>query len=312
MPFEEEVTPQFEDVLSRAKVHVGIRKLVSGSFSCRVHIFSEIALRLSWKAGERISIFIGSGTDAGCVRLMRSPNGLAKLKEARQGTRGKPDGSLIVMLGNFKGLPQKEFTPASAHFEVVGNGALDIDLPFSPEEALRPFALPKPRVVPISVSVPAIREASAKHAGVTIDHRPDAPINADNDPPLPKASIWSHPTDMPNVVDPEVRKLRKEGTWHSVPPKEWAIFEKLAQNEGKIISDKRIWNHLYGDDADGGADEKIIDVFICRLRKICPFRIETVFGSGYILHGYAMFRNDTGAKPNLASGVDKSQLMKGK
>jgi two-component system, cell cycle response regulator CtrA len=69
--------------------------------------------------------------------------------------------------------------------------------------------------------------------------------------------------------------------------KEYQILEILALRKGTTLSKEMFLNHLYG-----GMDEpelKIIDVFICKLRKKLANAsggrdyIETVWGRGYML-----------------------------
>jgi two-component system cell cycle response regulator CtrA len=69
--------------------------------------------------------------------------------------------------------------------------------------------------------------------------------------------------------------------------KEYQILEVLALRKGTTLSKEMFLNHLYG-----GMDEpelKIIDVFICKLRKKLANAsgggdyIETVWGRGYML-----------------------------
>jgi len=69
--------------------------------------------------------------------------------------------------------------------------------------------------------------------------------------------------------------------------KEFEVLELLALRQGMTISKEMLLNHLYG-----GMDEpglKIIDVFLCKLRKkLAAFSggveyIETVWGRGYML-----------------------------
>lgn len=69
--------------------------------------------------------------------------------------------------------------------------------------------------------------------------------------------------------------------------KEYAILELLSLRKGSTLTKEMFLNHLYG-----GMDEpelKIIDVFICKLRKkLCDALggenyIETVWGRGYLL-----------------------------
>ena len=69
--------------------------------------------------------------------------------------------------------------------------------------------------------------------------------------------------------------------------KEYQVLELLSLRKGTTMSKDMFLNHLYG-----GMDEpelKIIDVFICKLRKKleqatgCRTNIETVWGRGYVL-----------------------------
>jgi two-component system cell cycle response regulator CtrA len=68
--------------------------------------------------------------------------------------------------------------------------------------------------------------------------------------------------------------------------KEYAILELLTLRKGMILTKEAFLNHLYG-----GMDEpemKIIDVFICKLRKKlkaagAPDMIGTVWGRGYMM-----------------------------
>ena len=69
--------------------------------------------------------------------------------------------------------------------------------------------------------------------------------------------------------------------------KEYGILELLSRHKGTIVTKEMFLNHLYG-----GMNEpelKIIDVFICKLRKKLAdatggdHHIETVWGRGYML-----------------------------
>lgn len=68
--------------------------------------------------------------------------------------------------------------------------------------------------------------------------------------------------------------------------KEYQMLELLALRQGMIVTKEMFLNHIYG-----GRDEpelKIIDVFICKIRKkLAPFGaeylVETVWGRGYTL-----------------------------
>lgn len=64
------------------------------------------------------------------------------------------------------------------------------------------------------------------------------------------------------------------------------IMEKLNSRFGKLVTKGALHAALYADDADGGADEKIVDVMICKIRDLIkdwPIVIHTHWGKGYEL-----------------------------
>ncbi|MGC2856502.1 response regulator transcription factor CtrA [Novispirillum sp. DQ9] len=88
-------------------------------------------------------------------------------------------------------------------------------------------------------------------------------------------------------VNLEARTAAIDGTPLHLTGKEYGILELLAMRKGTTLTKEQFLNHLYG-----GIDEpelKIIDVFICKLRKKLNQAsggenfIETVWGRGYVL-----------------------------
>ena len=68
--------------------------------------------------------------------------------------------------------------------------------------------------------------------------------------------------------------------------REYQVLELLWVHKGQTLTKQMILNHLYGGTYEPG--QKVIDVFICRIRKklratIGDDYIETVWGRGYML-----------------------------
>jgi two-component system cell cycle response regulator CtrA len=89
------------------------------------------------------------------------------------------------------------------------------------------------------------------------------------------------------VVDMEARQVEIDGKRLHVTGKEYSILELLSLRKGTTMTKEMFLDHLYG-----GIDEpelKIIDVFICKLRKKIrevtggEDYIDTVWGRGYML-----------------------------
>jgi two-component system, cell cycle response regulator CtrA len=88
-------------------------------------------------------------------------------------------------------------------------------------------------------------------------------------------------------VNLDSRAVEVEGQRLHLTGKEYAMLELLSLRKGTTLTKEMFLNHLYG-----GMDEpelKIIDVFICKLRKKLAnatggeHYIETVWGRGYVL-----------------------------
>jgi two-component system cell cycle response regulator CtrA len=82
------------------------------------------------------------------------------------------------------------------------------------------------------------------------------------------------------------KQVRVNGKIVNLTGKEYAIVEALALRKGSALTKEALMNHLYN-----GLDEpevKIIDVFVCKVRKKlmlagAPGRIQTIWGRGYAL-----------------------------
>jgi two-component system cell cycle response regulator CtrA len=89
------------------------------------------------------------------------------------------------------------------------------------------------------------------------------------------------------TVNLDTRSVDVDGRRLHVTGKEYSILELLSLRKGTTLTKEMFLDHLYG-----GIDEpelKIIDVFICKLRKKIATAthgahyIETVWGRGYVL-----------------------------
>jgi two-component system cell cycle response regulator CtrA len=91
----------------------------------------------------------------------------------------------------------------------------------------------------------------------------------------------------PVAVDLAARSVMVDSKRVALTGKEYAILEMLSLRKGMTLTKEMFLTHLYG-----GRDEpelKIIDVFVCKLRKKLTTAcegdnyIETVWGRGYVL-----------------------------
>ena len=89
------------------------------------------------------------------------------------------------------------------------------------------------------------------------------------------------------AVNLDAKSVEVDGSAVHLTGKEYQMLELLSLRKGTTLTKEMFLNHLYG-----GMDEpelKIIDVFICKLRKKLSeatggeTHIETVWGRGYVL-----------------------------
>ena len=105
------------------------------------------------------------------------------------------------------------------------------------------------------------------------------------------------------TVNLDAKTVEVSGKPVHLTGKEYQMLELLSLRKGTTLTKEMFLNHLYG-----GMDEpelKIIDVFICKLRKKLAEAtggenyIETVWGRGYVLRDPV---NGTQASPRAAAG----------
>jgi O-acetylhomoserine (thiol)-lyase len=127
------------------------------------------------------------------------------------------------------------------------------------------------------------------------------------------------------LVNLDAKTVEVDGNRVHLTGKEYQMLELLSLRKGTTLTKEMFLNHLYG-----GMDEpelKIIDVFICKLRKKLALAcggenyIETVWGRGYVLrdpdivdiariaeiahrHGVPVMVDNTVATPFLCRPID--------
>ncbi|WCR54238.1 MAG: Cell cycle response regulator CtrA [Wolbachia endosymbiont of Ctenocephalides orientis wCori] len=84
------------------------------------------------------------------------------------------------------------------------------------------------------------------------------------------------------------RVVEVKGKTVHLTNKEYSMIELLALRKGTVLTKEMFLNHLYNG-LDEPSDNKIVDVFMCKLRKKLEeandgkSHIETVWGRGYVL-----------------------------
>ena len=172
---------------------------------------------------------------------------------------------------------------------------LDLQLPdMSGFEVLKSLRLAKVQTPILILSGNAIVEAKVKALGFGADDYMTKPFHKDELIARISAVVRRSKGHSQSVittgkltVNLDAKTVEVDGSRVHLTGKEYQMLELLSLRKGTTLTKEMFLNHLYG-----GMDEpelKIIDVFICKLRKKLAVAcngenyIETVWGRGYVL-----------------------------
>ena len=91
---------------------------------------------------------------------------------------------------------------------------------------------------------------------------------------------------IPIQILPERGMVIANGKFVTLSGHEMALLELLAKSFPRVLTKESALDHIYQLDPDGEPEIKIIDVYICKIRKkVEPLglRIDTQWGKGYAL-----------------------------
>ena len=172
---------------------------------------------------------------------------------------------------------------------------LDLELPdLSGFEVLKTLRLAKVQTPILILSGNVIVEAKVKALGFGADDYMTKPFHKDELVARIHAIVRRSKGHAQSVIETgelkvnlDTKTVEVNGQRVHLTSKEYQMLELLSLRKGTTLTKEMFLNHLYG-----GMDEpelKIIDVFICKLRKKLANAssgknfIETVWGRGYVL-----------------------------
>lgn len=113
------------------------------------------------------------------------------------------------------------------------------------------------------------------------------------------------------TIDWQRQAIIRDGVAITLAASEWVIFARLVKSAGKLVTRQELLDAIYWWDPSGGAKPKIIDVFVCNLRKKSPWPITTVWSRGYIIDG-CRYERPKIPLPRVVAGVTRERLMAGR
>ena len=105
-------------------------------------------------------------------------------------------------------------------------------------------------------------------------------------------------------VDWKQRHIAVDGTPVRLTPMEWKVLERLARSPGRLVTHRRLFKYLYGEERDCRAQATAVRVLINKLRRLLPIRIEAQWGQGYVIEDIppSLSAEDSCAEPDQGSG----------
>jgi two-component system, cell cycle response regulator CtrA len=172
---------------------------------------------------------------------------------------------------------------------------LDLNLPdISGFEVLRKLRVSKVRSPVLILSGLATLEDKIKGLGFGADDYMTKPFHKDELVARIQAIVRRSKGHAQSIIKTDdlcinlnSKTVEVDGTRVNVTGKEYQILELMALGKGTTLAKEAFLNHLYGGMHE--PDMKIIDVFICKLRKKLAGAsggkdyIETVWGRGYAM-----------------------------
>jgi two-component system, cell cycle response regulator CtrA len=172
---------------------------------------------------------------------------------------------------------------------------LDLQLPdMSGFEVLKALRVAKMRAPILILSGSAVVEDKVKALCLGADDYMTKPFNKDELVARIQALVRRSKGHSESIVstgrltvDLDQKSVEVDGVRVHLTGKEYQMLELLSLRKGTTVSKEIFLNHLYGDREE--PEMKIIDVFICKLRRKLDIAgdggsyIETIWGRGYTL-----------------------------
>jgi DNA-binding response OmpR family regulator len=118
--------------------------------------------------------------------------------------------------------------------------------------------------------------------------------------------------DGSRYIDWDRRLLVCNGQRLKVEEQELKLLRRLCDTPGEVVTRSDLVTAIWSDlDSEPATADRIIYVYVNRLRKYCPWPIRTIWRTGFLIEGY------TKPKPALpelppTTGISRERLMAGR
>lgn len=258
-------------------IAAGLAKLRVGRALLRFTVRPDAMRQIGWDANEAVSVLIGEGEDHGIIRLRKNKEGAFRFFE-RSGM--KATRYMMLSLGHRPEFIDRTEAAEPCQWEMVDADTLEIILPKWADETA-----PKKKVAISALPAPmkSMKEAGLAEAAHIKEQR-DTAMSVRTARELDEQRAAED--DFQRHLTAAPKDEWKHGL--GLTKSEAALLTILTDRFGRLVTKEQIYLRIYGDTLDRAPDDKIIDIFICKLRpKLTGLdvKITTVWGEGYKIEG---------------------------
>ncbi|MGR6465420.1 winged helix-turn-helix domain-containing protein [Rhizobium sp. PAMB 3182] len=280
MAFEEVEIEEVAKASNHTGISAGLTKMRGAPAKLNVYIRPEVFDSLGFTRDDRFVLLVGKDADFGMIRLQKNKNGKIIPRERNFAFNAS---AWQMRLGRRAEFVDRAEKAQSCTFEKIDIATVEIVLPPWADET-NPLKRPRLPAVPDHV-------AAANRERDRIDREKREAEERRRQAELEEVADEARRQTM-SAIEGEQLSFRADLGFTKT---ETDLLRVLVRRCGKVVSADSIMTLVYGNDSEPPS-EKVIDVYICKLRKKLPpsVQIKTLWGQGWRLTGNTADLNERG------------------
>lgn len=252
-------------------VSVGLSKMRGGKALLKINVRPHVMAEMGFTDQDHFVPMLGSGEDFGMIRLQKNKTG--KLRATHR-TAAHNASYYCISLRHRPEFVDRVEKAVPCQWEKIDFTTMEIILP--------PWA---------DETNPNRRKRIAGEPATIVAGRKDADRRRSEAAEADLRRSEREQQDLSREVDRVIADALKDVPEFrgdlGLSKTETSFLSVLAKKAGRIVTKEALMTLLYADKVDDAPDEKVIDVWVCKIRPKLPpgLTIDTVHGQGYRLQG---------------------------
>lgn len=271
MAFEEIEIIETSTASSHTGVSAGLTKMRSGKALLKINLRPHVFQEMGFSENDHFVPMLGTGEDFGMIRLQKNKSGKlrAKLRSAAHNAQ-----YFCISLRHRPEFVDRAEKAVPCQWEKIDLTTIEIVLPAWTDETN-----PNKRKR-IAAEPPAVAAGRREAERLRLEQEEAARRREQ----LEQRGIEA---EMRKVVADALKDVPEFRSELGLSKTEAEILAVLAKRHGKLVTKESLMTLIYSGEADALPDDKVIDVWICKIRPKLPVScsIKTLHGQGYRLQG---------------------------